>query len=71
VAGDVATTGGAGAGATHALPSPPEAALKIYDTMGWLGLMVSVYFGGGLLGRLIWPVLGFFDSVLLLVTRSR
>ena len=49
----------------------PEAALKIYDTMGWLGLMVLVYFGGGLLGRLIWPVLGFFDSVLLLVTRSR
>ena len=28
MAGDVATTGGAGAGATHALPSPPEAAAE-------------------------------------------
>ena len=49
----------------------PEPLLKIYDTMGWVGLVALVYLGGGLLGRLIWPVLGLFDSVLLLFTRSR
>lgn len=49
----------------------PEGALKVYDTMGWLGLMVLVYFGGGLLGRLIWPVLGLFNSVLLSVSGTR
>jgi len=43
--------------------SPPI--LRIYDTVGWLGLMALVYLGGGLLGRLIYPVLGFFDSILL------
>jgi len=49
----------------------PEPVLKVYDTMGWIGLVALVYLGGGLLGRLIWPVLGLFDSVLLSVTRSR
>jgi len=49
----------------------PEPVLRVYDTMGWIGLVALVYLGGGLLGRLIWPVLGFFDSVLLSFTRSR
>ena len=49
----------------------PEPVLKIYDTIGWVGLVALVYLGGGLLGRLIWPVLGLFDSVLLSFTRSR
>jgi Zn-dependent protease len=52
----------------HFLPAPM---LRAYDTVGWLGLIALVYFGGGLLGRLIYPVLGLFDSVLLLFTRSR
>src|SRR5260370_34354872 len=49
----------------------PEPVLKGYDTMGWIGLVAPVYVGGGLLGRLIWPVREFFDSVLLSATRSR
>jgi Zn-dependent protease len=49
----------------------PAGMLRAYDTVGWLGLIVLVYFGGGLLGRLIYPVLGLFDSVLLSFTRSR
>jgi hypothetical protein len=36
--------------------------------MGWLGLVALVYFGGGILGRLIYPVLGLFESVLRSVT---
>jgi Zn-dependent protease len=42
-----------------------DSALRIYDTIGWLGLMALVYLGGGLLGRLIFPVIGFFDSILM------
>src|SRR5258708_15797495 len=49
----------------------PEPVLKVYDTIGCVGLVALVYLVGGLLGRLIWPVLGLFDSVLLSVTRSR
>jgi Zn-dependent protease len=49
----------------------PEPVLKAYDTVGWLGLLALVYFGGGLLFRLITPVLGIFASVLLAVVRSR
>jgi Zn-dependent protease len=45
----------------HFLPAPM---LRAYDTVGWLGLIALVYFGGGLLGRLIYPVRGLFDSVL-------
>ena len=54
----------------HALPEP---VLKVYDSVGWLGLLALIYLGRNfnLLGRLIWPVLGFFDSILFLVTRSR
>jgi Zn-dependent protease len=49
----------------------PEPLLKAYDTIGWLGLLALVYFGGGLLWRLITPVLGIFESVLLAVVSSR
>jgi Zn-dependent protease len=49
----------------HFLPAPM---LRAYDTVGWLGLIALVYFGGGLLGRLIYPVLGLFQSVLHSVT---
>ena len=49
----------------HFLPAPM---LRTYDTLGWLGLIALVYFGGGLLGRLIYPVLGLFQSVLHSVT---
>jgi len=43
----------------------PEAVRRAYDTVGWFGLLALVYLGGGLLGRLIFPVLGLFDSILL------
>ncbi len=43
----------------------PESARRTYDTIGWFGLLALVYFGGGLLGRLIYPVLGVFNSILL------
>ena len=49
----------------HFLPAPM---LRAYDTVGWLGLIALIYFGGGLLGRLIYPVLGLFESVLHSVT---
>jgi Zn-dependent protease len=49
----------------------PEPVLKIYDTIGWMGLVALVYLGGGLLGRLIWPVLRLFDYVLLSFTGLR
>ena len=42
-----------------------DSALRVYDTIGWLGLMALVYLGGGLLGRLIFPIIGFFDSILM------
>jgi Zn-dependent protease len=43
------------------------AALQAYDRVGWIGLMLLVYLGGGLLGKLIYPVIGFFDSILMRV----
>lgn len=42
----------------------PLGALKIYDTVGGFALMALVFLGGGILGRLIYPVLGIFNSVL-------
>jgi Zn-dependent protease len=41
-----------------------DSARRAYDTVGWLGLLALVYFGGGLLGRLIYPVIGLFNSIL-------
>jgi Zn-dependent protease len=39
--------------------------LRIYDTVGMFALMALVFLGGGLLGRLIFPVIGIFNSILL------
>jgi Zn-dependent protease len=52
----------------HFLPVP---ILKMYDTVGWMALLALVYFGGGILWRLIGPVLRVFDSGLMLVVQSR
>src|SRR5437870_5197555 len=46
----------------HFLPDPVR---RAYDMMGWIGLLILVYFGGGLLGRLIFPVIGVFDRILI------
>ncbi|HEX6503708.1 MAG TPA: site-2 protease family protein [Terriglobales bacterium] len=37
---------------------------RVYDTIGVFGLIALVFLGGGLLGRLIFPVVGIFDSIL-------
>ena len=42
-----------------------DSARRVYDTIGVFGLMALVFLGGGLLGRLIFPVVGFFNSILL------
>jgi Zn-dependent protease len=46
----------------HLLPEPIR---RVYDTMGWFALLALVYFGGNFLGRLIFPVLGVFNSLLM------
>ena len=46
----------------HFLPEPIR---KAYDTMGWVGLLVLVYFGGSFLSHLISPVIGAADSILI------
>ncbi len=43
----------------------PAGALRVYDTVGMLGLFLLVFWGGGLLGRLISPAIGFFNYILL------
>jgi Zn-dependent protease len=52
----------------HFLSDP---VLRAYDTVGWIGLIALVYLAPGLIGRLIWPVVGIFDSVLVSIIRSR
>lgn len=52
----------------HFLPEPMR---RMYDTMGWVALLALVYFGGGFLGRLIWPVLGLFDAGLVAIIGRR
>jgi Zn-dependent protease len=42
---------------------PPEAQ-RVYDTVGWIGLLALIYLGGGLLGRVIFPAIDVFNSVL-------
>ncbi len=37
---------------------------RAYDMIGIFGLIALVFLGGGLLGRLIFPVVGVFDSIL-------
>ena len=46
----------------HFLPEPVR---RVYDAMGLIGLFVLVYFGGNILSRLLAPVLGTFDLILL------
>jgi Zn-dependent protease len=43
----------------------PATALRIYDTVGMFALMALVFLGGGLLGKLIYPVIDTFNYVLL------
>jgi Zn-dependent protease len=45
----------------HLLPEPAQ---RVYDTIGWMGLMVLVFFGGGFLGRLIFPFINTLNAVL-------
>ena len=52
----------------HFLPAP---ALRVYDTIGWIGLIALIYMAPGFIGRLIWPVVGIFDSMLLSLIRAR
>lgn len=42
----------------------PQSAQRAYDSMGWVALLALVFFGGGILGRLIFPVIDIFNSVL-------
>lgn len=42
-------------------------ALRIYDTVGVFALMALVFLGGGLLGKLIYPVIDTFNYILLRV----
>src|SRR6266481_8274173 len=39
----------------------PAGMLRIYDTVGTFGLLLLVFWGGGLLARLINPAVGFFN----------
>lgn len=43
----------------------PAGILRIYDTVGMFGLFLLVFWGGGLLGKLISPAIGFFNYILL------
>ncbi len=43
----------------------PANLLRIYDAAGMFMLMALVFLGGGLLGRLIYPVIGIFDAAVL------
>lgn len=43
----------------------PEQARRAYDAIGWVGLLALVYFGGGILDRLLSPFLSFFNYLLL------
>jgi len=42
----------------------PASALRVYDTVGYFGLFLLVFWGGDFLGRVIYPVLGLFDFLL-------
>jgi Zn-dependent protease len=49
----------------------PDQFRRAYDTVGWMGLLALIYLAPGFIGRLIWPVVNVFDSVLLSIIRSR
>ena len=42
----------------------PAEMLRIYDKVGWMGLLALVYFGGGILQHLLDPFLSVFNYVL-------
>jgi Zn-dependent protease len=43
----------------------PAGMLRVYDTVGTFGLLLLVFWGGGLLARLINPAVGIFNYILL------
>ena len=43
----------------------PAGMLRIYDTVGTFGLLLLVFWGGGLLVKLISPAIGLFKDILL------
>jgi Zn-dependent protease len=43
----------------------PAGMLRVYDTVGMVGLFLLVFWGGGLLAKLIYPVIGLFQYILL------
>lgn len=43
----------------------PEAARQVYDRIGMFGLILLMFWGGRFLGLLMFPVVGFFNSLLL------
>jgi Zn-dependent protease len=45
----------------HLLPS---GMLRMYDTFGMIGLFLLVFWGGGLLAKLIYPAIGVFQYIL-------
>jgi Zn-dependent protease len=45
----------------------PESARRTYDMIGWFGLLALVYFGGGILSRIISPFLAFFTHIILAI----
>jgi Zn-dependent protease len=45
----------------HLMPEPLR---RAYDMVGWFGLIALVYFGGGILNRLLSPVLIMFEYIL-------
>lgn len=42
----------------------PPGALRVYDTVGMVGLFILVFWGGGFLSRLISPAIGLFTYIL-------
>jgi Zn-dependent protease len=42
----------------------PDSTRRVYDMVGWFGLLALVYFGGGLLGRVLSPVISFFEYII-------
>jgi Zn-dependent protease len=49
----------------------PDQVRRVYDTVGWIGLIALIYLAPRFIGRLIWPVVGIFDSILLSIIRTR
>ena len=43
----------------------PDQVRRVFDAVGWFGLLALVYFGGDILGRLLHPFLSFFNYILL------